>query len=327
MNLRDLFDALSLEAIERFVADRQQEELSLDFKTGADLTTGSAKKNLAEILSGFSNSAGGVVIWGVATAKDRASGRDVASELKPITDVARFATQLAELTPIVLTPTNDGVSHRHFARADHTGFAATFVPESAVGPHMALAGHNRYFKRTDDRCYRMQHFDIADMFGRRQRPALKVSYHLSGGVTLQGYQGTKRGVRIQIVLSNQGRASAVAPFIQLAAASPFRVERAGASSRAHGEAQFEIFPDGPQSMAFVAGAGVLLHPKARIPIAEVLAEFWDHDTLVDCTIRFAHAAMDLPLIEDRLVLTSDSIAQELERPIAPKPEGEIYPTG
>ena len=327
MNLREFFDVLSLEAIGRFVDDRQEEGLSLDFKTGADLTTGSAKKNLAEILSGFSNSAGGVVIWGVATAKDRASGRDVASELKPIANVARFATQLAEHTPTVLTPTNDGVLHRHFARADHTGFALTFVPESPVGPHMALAGHDRYFKRTDDRCYRMQHFDVADMFGRRQRPALKVSYHLSGGVSVQGHQGTKRRVRIQIVLSNQGRASAVAPFIQLAGASPFRVERAGASSRAHGEAQFEIVPDGTQSMAFIAGAGVLLHPKANIPIAEVLGEFWDHDALVDCTIRFAHAAMDLPLIEDQLFLTADSIGQALKRPIEPKPERATHPTG
>src|SRR4051812_36896628 len=100
MTLRELYDSISVVTIQRFVEERQDEHLSLDFKTpGSGLTSGSDKKNLAEILSGFSNSAGGLTVWGIATQRD-AAGRDVAAELKPIDNVARFVERLREFTPL-----------------------------------------------------------------------------------------------------------------------------------------------------------------------------------------------------------------------------------
>lgn len=31
-----------------------------------------------------------------------------------------------------------------------------------------------YYKRSEDGCYRLEHFDLEDMFGRRQRPLLEL---------------------------------------------------------------------------------------------------------------------------------------------------------
>lgn len=39
---------------------------------------------------------------------------------------------------------------------------------------MALLGEQRYSKRSGDSFYQMEHFDLEDMFGRRQRPALQM---------------------------------------------------------------------------------------------------------------------------------------------------------
>jgi len=81
------------------VATRQEEHLSLDFKTvaGSELKSTDDKKNLASALSGFANSAGGIIVWGVATTKNT-TGQDVANELKPISDVAAFVNRLEEAT-------------------------------------------------------------------------------------------------------------------------------------------------------------------------------------------------------------------------------------
>jgi hypothetical protein len=39
---------------------------------------------------------------------------------------------------------------------------------------MAKLGEDRYYKRSGDSFYRMEHFDLEDMFGRRQKPNLHL---------------------------------------------------------------------------------------------------------------------------------------------------------
>jgi hypothetical protein len=316
MTLLELFNELSAESVEQFVRERQEEHLSLEFKTaGPQLASGSDKRNFAELLSGFSNSAGGITIWGVATQKDQA-GRDTAAELKPIPDPQRFVVRLREFTPQLLAPANAGILHRALVNAITTGYAATFVPESDGGPHMALGGHHRYFKRAGDRFYRMEHFDIADMFGRRQRAMLTLVYSITGGISEFGPDGKKRAVHVRLSLRNDGRASVAAPFVHLHASAPFEVCRHGASSKANGNAQFEILPDSPRTLSLVAGINVLLHPKMELPIAEVTAEFWDHETLSACTVSYSHAAMDVPLSGGIIEVDAGDIALQLGRLIA-----------
>jgi len=317
MTLRELYDSISIATIQRFADERQDEHLSLDFKTaGSALTSGSDRKNLAEILSGFSNSAGGLTVWGIATQKSQA-GRDVAAEMKPIDNVDHFVTRLREFTPLFLQPANSGISHRAVEQSGGRGFAVTLVPESEVGPHMALAGHDRYFKRAGDRFYRMEHFDIADMFGRRQKASLKIKWSLDGGIGFQGPDGTKRRIQVCASITNEGRASVAAPFIRLTSSVPFEVRRYGASSKAYGEAQFEVLPESPRTMSLIAQSSVFLHPKMTLPVAEVFAEIWDHDELPSCVINFAHAGVDVPLSEGLITFQAEHIATQIGRTVAP----------
>ena len=61
---RDLFDSLTLTDLERWVAEQQQEDLRLDFKSvsGGSTLNRDDRKNLAEAVSGFANSDGGVIV-------------------------------------------------------------------------------------------------------------------------------------------------------------------------------------------------------------------------------------------------------------------------
>ena len=66
MSLTDTYAALDRAALEGFIANRQSEHLQLDFKTvnSASLNR-EDRRTLAQAISGFANSSGGLVVWGV----------------------------------------------------------------------------------------------------------------------------------------------------------------------------------------------------------------------------------------------------------------------
>src|SRR4051812_824302 len=115
MSIADVFNGLTLQMIESFVDDAQEEHLSLEFKTlgGPELKSGGDKKHLAEALSGFANSSGGVVVWGIGTKKG-VSGNDTASSKAPIPNVAMLVQRLAEFSSLYVAPPVAGVVHRQF---------------------------------------------------------------------------------------------------------------------------------------------------------------------------------------------------------------------
>ncbi len=177
MNIVETFELLSLEHLCDYIARSQEEHLYLDFKLlkDASLASSDDKRNLARALSGFANSSGGLIIWGVEARKNN-DGIDCATALKEIDRVALLLSRLNELTGDGVDPTVQGVRHRIIpGTADGKGFAISFIPESDTGPHMAKLGEDRYYKRSGDGFYKMEHYDISDMFSRRRRPRLTSS--------------------------------------------------------------------------------------------------------------------------------------------------------
>jgi hypothetical protein len=97
----DLFDRIragGVSAIEEIIEDRTSEELFLDFKRSGNCGKGKRLKdddrnNLAKAISGFGNSEGGVVIWGVDCSRMK-DGADVAQAKVPFEDPKRFVSWL-----------------------------------------------------------------------------------------------------------------------------------------------------------------------------------------------------------------------------------------
>ena len=114
-----------------------------------------------------------MIVWGIDTRKISGSV-DCADSKKEIDNLPQLLSRLNALTGEAVTPLVDGVKHKSISIDDNKGFALTFVPESQTTPHMAKCGHNKYFKRSGDSFYLMEHFDLADMLGKRRRPNLQL---------------------------------------------------------------------------------------------------------------------------------------------------------
>jgi hypothetical protein len=200
MTLAEIFDDLDWDKVMSLINHHQEEHLQLEFKTISSGITGSDDiRQVGRCLSGFANSSGGIMVWGV-TAKKNDDDVDCAGSAAEIANTAQLVSRLNELTGEVVSPLVDGVRHRALNRAgDPKGFVATLVPESNSPPHMARRD-KQYYKRSGDSFYSMEHYDLEDMFGRRQKPRLELS--VERGTVQDGVE------EIIVHLTNSGRALA-----------------------------------------------------------------------------------------------------------------------
>lgn len=178
--VRELFDSFKTEAdLRRAVTESREENLYLEFKEkkdrrGADLAEDD-RKHFSKALSAFANAAGGVLIFGIATAGPKPSP-DHASELKPITSASEFLTRLRDSVLTATQPVVDDVEFRLIPTDVNAGkgYVACLVPPSEMPPHRAMRGQREYYRRTDGGCRQLEHLDLEDMFGRRPRPLLRL---------------------------------------------------------------------------------------------------------------------------------------------------------
>lgn len=246
MTLRDTFDAMNLEAIRQFVENRREEDLHLDFKNVLDpALTRDDRKNLAIALSAFANSDGGIIVWGV-DARPNAEGVDCATELRDIANTHQCVTRLNEFTGQCVSPLVDGVAHLAIRSNADAGFCVSIIPASESGPHMAKGGEDRYYKRSGSAFYRLEHFDIADMFGRRRRPVLSLRLIAERG-----------GGNLLVALRNDGRGVARSPYLGLELPTSYRVSAYGAD----GNGRFGLRPLGQHEARYSFGgdAGTVIH--------------------------------------------------------------------
>ena len=298
MSLRDLYDSLEAPEIQQWIADGRQEDLNLEFKLAPkSLQTTDERKVLAKSISAFANSAGGLIVWGVDARRDPATGVDAASGAMPLTLPELLLSKLNEYTGQATTPIVDGIQHR---LTESREFAVTYVPESALPPHMAKLGHdNCYFKRSGGSSYRMEHFDLADMFGRRQRPVLALS--------LRHVAGTAH--EFHVILANSGRASAVAPFLALRLPAPLRVSSYGFDG--NGRTGLPVIDTNVYGPRFGGSTGSIIHPEQAIEITRMQwgDPTWSkqpHPPNGPYRVVYDIAAQDFPLRTAAISLTFDS---------------------
>jgi hypothetical protein len=291
MALRDRFDRLTAKAIEAMPRQLAQESVHLDCKLlGKAELADDDKRNLARAISGFANSEGGIILWGVE-AKRNNEGIDCVISSPGIAKVRLALSRLVELTPEAVDPPVDGVEHRAITRrAASRGFLATLVPPSDGGPHMAKLGLNRYYKRNGTSFLTMEHYDIADMFGRRQRPVLKIAWRveLGGG-----------GPRIIVGLENTGRGAASAPFLSLRLdKGPFACSQWGLTGGGAEGMRRRPTPSRGYHTTYAEGADFVIHPGVLLDVmAFAMPSTPQARALLteDVKIEFAFCANGVPL--------------------------------
>jgi hypothetical protein len=191
---KDLFEKFSLEgegAIDEFIREGKSEELFLDFKVSADSGAGiklhaDDRANLAKAISGFGNSEGGLIVWGVSCRNDPKLG-DIPTAKAPIAAPGRFVSRLESAVSGCSLPPHGLVQHRAVSggRPDD-GFVLTYVPKSALAPHQCIVEpyKYRYYMRVGSNFDHVPHSVLAGMFGRRPAPQIFHMWENGGaGVT------------------------------------------------------------------------------------------------------------------------------------------------
>lgn len=163
-----------LAAIDEFIADRAAEDLFLDFKRSADNGSGgklhpSDRKNLAKAISGFGNSEGGVIVWGIDCSADMKDGADVAHTKVPINNPVKFSSLLQGVISGCTVPPHSGVENQVISINENTGFVVTLIPKSNYAPHQMLPD-KKYLIRAGSDFIPTPHDVLAGMFGKRPQP-------------------------------------------------------------------------------------------------------------------------------------------------------------
>lgn len=297
MTLIEQFEALSLGDINNFISDHQEENLLLDFKliNNADLGHANDRKNLAKALSGFANSSGGLIIWGV-DARKNAQDIDCAVGTQEIEPLSLLISRLNELTGRAVSPIVEGVRHRSIPVIADRGFAVTLVPESDSNPHMAKLGEDRYYKRSGDSFYKMEHFDLEDMFGRRKKPKIRLVARVN-----------RPRDEVVIGILNEGRGTAKAPYISFVVPTPLALSRYGVDGNGtDGLPRLHHAGNDYSEPRYGANSNIVIHPNTIHDVTRIEFRGREEDRPGgEIVIEYEIAAEDMQITRSRLVVNLD----------------------
>lgn len=178
MGARELYEKIQREGwplVESWVGDGEPESVGLDFKVWRN---DSFKDNAAKAVSGFANTDGGVLIFGVEAKKPKEGGPDVATKIEPVPNLARSLDALKACLTSMLEPPVAGLDACAIRRSenDSHGLLAVLVPRSMAAPHRVRGGKeaDRYFMRTADSTTPIPHRLLAALFAAPPEPRLTL---------------------------------------------------------------------------------------------------------------------------------------------------------
>jgi len=203
---REIYDRIVTQgksAIEGFIADRRAEELFLDFKRSSNngsepRLSDNDRRNLAKAISGFGNSEGGVIVWGVDCSSDK-DGADVAKAIVALENPKRFVSLIQGAISGCSVPPHSGVENHVIEIEGGKGFVVTLIPKSNSAPHQMLP-NKQYYIRSGSDFVPTPHDVLAGMFGRRPQPHVFHHFLLS----VPKLEGDTLIVTFGVAVHNQG---------------------------------------------------------------------------------------------------------------------------
>lgn len=194
------------------------EELFLDYKRAASTLPATKlhaddRKNLAKAMSGFGNSEGGLIVWGV----DCNPGQDGDVPIWPppkISQPLMFKTLLDSAIGGLTLPSHSGVENlevRYPSEAD--GFVVTHVPIGLNVPLQTLYPKQEFYIRAGSNFLPTPRAVLAGLFGRSPQPELRIQVERSTFEKWRDKTSVKFG--FQVKCSNVGRGIAEEIFFSI----------------------------------------------------------------------------------------------------------------
>lgn len=178
------------------------------------------KKNLAKAVSGFANSSGGILIWGI---------ENNTLSPNPIIDITAFTEALGRLAAQATEPPVRDIDVKWIPADppnEGKGFALVYIPESALPPHRVILKlnevQNHYYIRIAESFVVAPHVQLEDMFGRRPRPLLSLEVRMEVQPT-NNSRDPNYNISVILGIRNAGRGIARAPFVSMKVHSPYHI--------------------------------------------------------------------------------------------------------
>jgi hypothetical protein len=110
------------------------------------------RTQLATILSGFANTSGGVLVYGLSTTRHSHSGLDIITQVEPIGHCRRFQQQLATAIPSLTSPPIRGFDTKVVTEkaGDTKGVVIVHVPPTQGDPVQSNIDNIFYFRSGDE---------------------------------------------------------------------------------------------------------------------------------------------------------------------------------
>lgn len=310
MNLKEYFDSININEIERFIQDIQEENVHLEFKTTMHPIYNNEnrefdKKNISKVISGFANSNGGIVIWGIK-AKENEKKQDVAYKKKPIKELTKFLNILNRLEGQALTPIVSGVIHEPIEIGSDEGFIKTYVPPSDFAPHMANYSNKHYYKRSGDSFYICEHYDIIDLINRKRSPKLK--FELTPFNLKPNDISTNYDLETMFVIANESGVLAKYPMLQIKINSPFSIYEYGIDGNKGTGLHRKNFKH--RSATYSGGNDIVIYSESKLGIDKIyLPNFIDETDIQQLTIQYRLVCENMKVLDDTYIIEKNELIE------------------
>jgi len=276
--LENEYEATDLQHIQAFGSQHRQEDLHLDFKTVKDgVSLGrDDRKNLAICVSGFANSDGGIVVWGVEAKQDRKTKIDCVRSLKPIRNLSACLSEFNTLIGQAADPILENTRNKSIVLDDDKGFIITLVPRGDHQPYEAKLGEDRCYKRSGSSFYRLERYELEQMFARPRAPKLELFTDIVCGSMISGPGGPSYRVSIFIGIENRGNGIARFPRLEFDRCPTFRDSSYGLDGNHHtGLPRVVPRNFGVNRRAFQGGANDVVLGGGRLEVTKLEADYSD----------------------------------------------------
>lgn len=281
------------------------EGLHVDFKEKRDRENGKLadddKKNLAKAVSGFANSNGGVLIWGI---------QDKSMSPKPISQVEEFVQSLLELAPLLADPIVQGIDGDWIPSNEGRGFGIISIPESLLPPHRVILNYektkNHYYTRSGGTFVVATHTQLEDMFGRRPKPSLELSTRS----VFYSHQGDHHLVHVIMSIENQGRGTAKSPFLAVKVHRPYEIHQAGIDGNGGFGLEEMASSSDLNEKKYGASTNIVIHPGVvhDVTLCRVKINVRrPPEDIPDLVIDYRIAAEGMQLVERQRIVQSSEL--------------------
>lgn len=145
-----LFDSLNnYSDIEKLISEGESEGQFLECKAPLKPKLNhKLTEKLSKAVSGFSNSSGGVVIWGISTVEKNHSKVDQMIQIESIAGVKEFSSMINDKIPTLTEPLVIGFKNKIIKKkkGDTSGIVITLIPEYLGDPVQSVSDNHFWFR-------------------------------------------------------------------------------------------------------------------------------------------------------------------------------------